>query len=129
LGDAARTQVDYDEDREDYDSEDETDSLALSNTNPEALKQELSMEQSKMSDYDREQMMWEYVIEKHGKKEFEAVYAVISQYRDNRFSEEAQKHIAEEVQIELSLLGMSDTQKQQELIGLVSSFMIIEEFK
>jgi len=37
--------------------------------------------------------------------------------------------IQAEVNIKLNLLGLEDTQKQQELIGLVSSFMILEEFK
>lgn len=38
LGDAARTQVDYDEDRDDYDFEDDADNLTLSNTDQGALK-------------------------------------------------------------------------------------------
>jgi hypothetical protein len=39
LGDAARTQVDYDEDRDDSDFEDDSDSMALSNTDQGALKE------------------------------------------------------------------------------------------
>ena len=73
--------------------------------------------------------MWDYVIEKHGHKEFEAVYNVISQFGSNRFSEEAQNKISEEANIALRALGMADQTKQADLIGLVSSFMIIEELK
>ena len=73
--------------------------------------------------------MWEYVIDKHGRKEFEAVYRIIDGMRDLRFSDEAQRAIAEQVHQELSQLGMSDQAKQKELIGLVSSFMIVEDFK
>ena len=84
LGDAAQTQADYDEDREDYDF-DETDaedpnydSLALSNTDQGALKAAVGnalsdaarVEESKRQNDDREQQMWDYVIEKHGHKEF-----------------------------------------------------------
>ena len=84
LGDAALTQLDYDEDRDDYDF-DETDaddpnhdSFALPNTDQGALKQAVGtalsdaaqVEESKKQNDDREAQMWEYVIEKHGKREF-----------------------------------------------------------
>ena len=85
LGDAARTQVDFDEDRDDYDFEDDMDSLELSNTDQGALKAAVggaieevaNQEESKIFQDDRQQMMWEYVIEKYGRKEFEAVYGII----------------------------------------------------
>ena len=78
---------------------------------------------------DREKEMWDMVIEKHGRKEFEATYAIINRFGSDRFAEAAQMQIQAEVNIKLNLLGLEDTQKQQELIGLVSSFMILEEFK
>ena len=52
--------------------------------------------------------MWDYVIEKHGRKEFEAVYDIIKELKDKRFSEESQKLIAAKVNISLTPLGMSD---------------------
>ena len=73
--------------------------------------------------------MWDYVIEKHGRQEFEQVYQVIRKYKGDRFSDVAQKSIAEESDAVLRPLGMTDPARQAELIGLVSSFMIIEEFK
>ena len=77
--------MDYEEDRDDYDFEDDGDSLALSNTDQNALKavvgsvieEAANQEESKILEDDKEQMMWDYVIEKHGRKEFEAVYAII----------------------------------------------------
>ncbi len=68
------------------------------------------------------------VINKHGKQEFKACYDVIGKYKDDRFSETSQKKIQIEAGEELKKLGMEDTAKQTELIGLVSSFMILEEF-
>ena len=50
--------------------------MTLSVTDQGALKKAIDEPPEKKSD-DREQMMWEYVIEKHGKKEFEAVYGII----------------------------------------------------
>ena len=84
LGDEAQTQVDYDEDRDDYDFEDtdvddpNADSFALSNTDQGVLKEQIGyaisdaaqVEEQKKSNDDREAQMWEYVIEKHGKREF-----------------------------------------------------------
>ena len=73
--------------------------------------------------------MWDMVIKKHGEKEFKICYDVIAKFKDDRFSETSQKKIQVESAQELTRLGMSDTGKQQELIGLVSSFMILEEFQ
>eukprot|EP00355_Strombidium_rassoulzadegani_P001087 CAMPEP_0168610640 /NCGR_PEP_ID=MMETSP0449_2-20121227/1898_1 /TAXON_ID=1082188 /ORGANISM="Strombidium rassoulzadegani, Strain ras09" /LENGTH=115 /DNA_ID=CAMNT_0008650965 /DNA_START=515 /DNA_END=859 /DNA_ORIENTATION=- len=76
---------------------------------------------------DNEDKMWDYVIEKHGRVEFQAVYNIIDKLREQRFSEEGQRVINEQVAVTLSHLGMNEPLKQQELIGLVGSFMIIEE--
>ena len=57
--------------------------------------------------------MWDYVIKTHGQQEFQAVYFIInSKYRGDRFSETAQKNIAEDCNTALSPLGMTDTSKQ-----------------
>lgn len=72
LGDAAQTQVDSEEDRDDYDFDEEdsnADSFALSNTDKSVLKAEIQEEAKRPQD-DREAQMWDYVIEKHGRKEF-----------------------------------------------------------
>lgn len=73
--------------------------------------------------------MWEYVIERHGKKEFDSVYGIVKKFDVDRFSEEGQKQIAIESRAALAKLGMTDETKIADLIGLVSSFIIIEEFK
>ena len=74
--------------------------------------------------------MWDFIIQKHGQNEFQAVYFIISsKYKKDRFSETAQKGIAHDCGKVLAPLGMTDPIKQQELIGLVSSFMIMEEAK
>ena len=52
--------------------------------------------------------MWDYVIEKHGREEFEAVYDVIKKYKDQRFSEDSQILIAEEVRVKLTPLGIPE---------------------
>jgi hypothetical protein len=55
--------------------------------------------------------MWDMVINKHGRKEFEACYQVIKKYSDDRFSETSQKRIQAEAALELKKLGMDDTTK------------------
>ena len=77
----------------------------------------------------KDAMMWEYVIDRHGKKEFDAVYKIVKKYDVDRFSDEGQKQIAIEARAALGPLGMTDETQQADLIGLVSSFIIIEEFK
>jgi hypothetical protein len=52
--------------------------------------------------------MWNYLIEKHGRKEFNAVYKIVSKFKDLRFSDEAQNVIAELVNDELVPLGMTN---------------------
>lgn len=86
LGDAAQTQVDYDEDRDDYDFDDtdvdgddpNSNTFSLSNTDQAVLKQQIGnaisdaaqVEEQKKQNDDREAQMWDYVIEKHGRREF-----------------------------------------------------------
>lgn len=55
--------------------------------------------------------MWEYVIERHGKKEFDAVYKIVKKYDVDRFSDEGQKQIAIEAKAALNPLGMVDESK------------------
>jgi len=52
--------------------------------------------------------MWEYVIDRHGKKEFNAVYQIVKKYDVDRFSDEGQKQIAIEARAALNPLGMTD---------------------
>ena len=53
-------------------------------------------------------MMWDYVIERHGRKEFDAVYKIVKKYDVDRFSDEGQKQIAMEAKAALTPLGMID---------------------
>ena len=83
LGDAARSQADYDEDRDDSLDEDDMmltktadEAAILAKPTPETDKSPLEKAE------DKEREMWDYVIEKHGRKEFEAVYNIISKYRN-----------------------------------------------
>lgn len=77
-----------------------------------------------------EEAMWDMIIKKYGQNQFQAVYFVLNtKYKKNRFQESFEKKIAEDVNSALSPLGMTDPEKQKELIGLVSSFMIMEEYK
>ena len=46
---------------------------------------EFNTESSKADEKERE--MWDYVIEKHGRKEFDAVYKVLLKYKNDRFSD------------------------------------------
>jgi hypothetical protein len=55
--------------------------------------------------------MWDYVIDKHGRQEFEAVYRVVLKYKNDRFSEESQRKIAEEADCVLRPLGMDESSK------------------
>lgn len=77
-----------------------------------------------------------FVIELHGRDNFEKVYTIMNKYvsheivlkyvqRDHRFSEENQKKILDEVGAVLS--GESEDARK-DLIGLVSSYMIIEDY-
>lgn len=40
--------------------------------------------------------MWEYVIDRHGRKEFDAVYQIVKKYDVDRFSDDGQRLIAAE---------------------------------
>jgi hypothetical protein len=73
--------------------------------------------------------MWDYVIERHGRSQFEAVYAVVKRHADQRFDDRGQKMIAAEVSAALTPMGIAEFEKQEELVELVSSFMMVEEFK
>ena len=55
--------------------------------------------------------MWDYVIERHGRKEFEIVYGILKKHGDARFDERGQKMIAAEVSAALTPLGMGDFDK------------------
>ena len=44
----------------------------------------------------KDAMMWEYVIDRHGRKEFDAVYQIVKKYDVDRFSDDGQKLIASE---------------------------------
>ena len=89
LGDAAKDQAEFEEDRDDDSDEDPDDgamgdSMSYSKTSP-------LEEKDKGGNYENE--MWNMVIEKHGRKEFEATYEIIKKYNHDRFSETAQKQI------------------------------------
>jgi hypothetical protein len=143
LGEANQNEVDFEEDRDDDDVSDEEDSLgddnlgdslALSKTNDLQVldsppTEEYPAPENNTLNYQTENAMWDMVINKHGKKEFDTCYHIIGKFKNNRFSETAQKQIQTEASAELTKLGMSNTTKQQELIGLVSSYMILEEYK
>ena len=73
--------------------------------------------------------MWDYVIERHGRSQFEAVYAVVKRHAEQRFDDRGQKMIAAEVSAALTPMGIAEFEKQEELVELVSSFMMVEEFK
>ena len=115
LGDAARQQVEFDEDRDDqhdFDEDEEEelveqallgDSLNYTSSLPKYQQPEQSNKD------DKEAEIWEYIIDKHGRKEFEAVYEIISGFKD-RFSDDAQKRISEQVNEKLTPMGMTDDQ-------------------
>ena len=46
---------------------------------------EFNTESSKADEKERE--MWDYVIEKHGRREFDEVYRVLVKYKNDRFSD------------------------------------------
>ena len=144
LGEANQHEADFEEDRDDDDVSDEEDSqgddhlgdsLAFSKTNDlqeivgSPPREEATASENNMLNSQAENAMWDMVISKHGKKEFDTCYHIIGKFKNDRFSETAQKQIQVEASAELSKLGMSNTTKQQELIGLVSSYMILEEYK
>lgn len=79
------------------------DSLAFSQSMPEGVglhkppdtnvvdKDEAKADIQYFKDQDqntKDAMMWEYVIERHGKKEFDAVYQIVKKYDVDRFSDE-----------------------------------------
>ena len=110
------------------------DSLAFSKTNDLREldlppREEQAASENNTLNSQTENAMWDMVINKHGKKEFDTCYHIIGKFKNDRFSETAQKQIQSEASAELAKLGMSNTTKQQELIGLVSSYMILEEYK
>ena len=143
LGEANQNEADFAEDREDDEVSDEedsqgsdnlADSLAFSKTNglkelDSPPRQERAAPEDNTLNSQTENAMWDMVISKHGKKEFDTCYHIIGKFKNDRFSETAQKQIQTEASAELTKLGMSNTTKQQELIGLVSSYMILEEYK
>lgn len=57
------------------------------------------------------------------------MYFILSvKYRKNRFDPSVEQQIQADVNSALAPLGMTETTKQKELVGLVSSFMMLEEF-
>ena len=70
-----------------------------------------------------------FIIELHGKENFEEVYKIMNKYRENRFSEEKQKLIQNEVNEKLLGKKGVSANDVNDLIGLISSFMIIEDYK
>jgi len=112
LGEANQNEADFAEDREDDEVSDEedsshgddnlADSLAFSKTNdlkeldapPReelATPQEQNIEEDNTLNSQTENAMWDMVISKHGKKEFDTCYHIIGKFKSDRFSETAQK--------------------------------------
>ena len=90
ISEAAQENAEFDEDREDdgtFDDEEECLGDSMSYTKTVAMSQE--------------DQMWHFVIQKHGQEEFNSVYAIIEKYKLERFSEQAQRKIQEDVQYAL----------------------------
>ena len=124
LGDAAQSQADYEEDRDDLleDDDDDKDEKGLGDSlsYTKTAKPELTGRPSQPMDVVTSDM-WGIMVETHGLKEVETVYDIVSSSKVNRLSEAGQKQIAEEVERVLSYVS---DEKRQKLIEVVSSFMI-----
>jgi hypothetical protein len=49
----------------------------------------------------------EFIIEQHGKDNFEIVYAIMEPYREQRFAEDKQRQIESEVMQKLGTKGIT----------------------
>ena len=125
MGEAARENAEFQEDRDDDDDEEDEQSLgdSMAYTKTIDSKQLSSEEQSSLN---RADMMWNDVINRHGKDEFNSVYSIMQKYSLERFKEQPQILIQDEVSLALPYVTAA---QRSELIGLVSSYMIMEEYK
>ena len=78
-------------------------------------------------DQGTEEKIWQQVIDRHGREEFNLVYEIMNRNRQERFFPEQQAQIKVEVGRLLGARNISEND-QAELIGLVSSRMVIEDF-
>mmetsp|Transcript_24614 Transcript_24614/g.38235 ORF Transcript_24614/g.38235 Transcript_24614/m.38235 type:complete len:236 (+) Transcript_24614:1701-2408(+) len=109
LGDAAQSQAEYDEDREDHDDfeEDEEEAKQLEEVKDSDLGDSLNFTQSLKVEEPKEpapsgyEQMWRVAIEMHGKERVSVVYNALKRHGSHRFSEQAQREIAEQVNQEL----------------------------
>ena len=79
MGEAARENAEFQEDRDDDDDEEDEQSLgdSMAYTKTIDSKQLSSEEQSSLN---RADMMWNDVINRHGKDEFNSVYSIMQKY-------------------------------------------------
>ncbi len=69
-------------------------------------------------------------MEKYGRSEFNLVYTIMDRFRSTRFMLESQTKIASQVRSDLPKVSSKKLSEVEvsELIGLVSSKMILEDF-
>ena len=82
-----------------------------------------------VSKEEQDALIWSYMIDRYGRQEFKAVYEIIKRFGFARLTQEGNAAIQEQASIELTRMGMTDAMKQQDLIGVVASFVQIEEYK
>ena len=92
---------------------------------PPTQEEESTNAESSGRDMDAEEQIWQKIIEKHGRDEYNLVYQITDKYRQDRFTPDNQTLITNEVKQKIGdKLGDYEI---AEIIGLVSSRMILED--